>query len=304
MKMSDRAGYGGDEKGMQKLLSWHFSDVVGSLREEGGLLWRKDSPRRMAFDALVRTATEGVSLHLPLLLPLFVTHLEAECEPELRLSMMLLLETIIQQPTIQGHLSEHTTALINDIIVPNTVWRAGRVASTIRKVSLVCLWSLLKDGHVPTSVLFETVPTLLPILKTDLEDYDASSRQLVALSLEMIFTRLPGAFDEEPIRQLYPELLKRLDDSNDEVRKLICNTLKSFFTAAHPQVFCNGILDYMMDQLLIHLDDQDPSIQQAVLEVIKVGARVDGALVRKKVEAARGSHRSARYCDEILQGLR
>ena len=28
-----------------------------------------------------------------------------------------------------------------------------------------------------------------------------------------------GALGEEPVRELYPELLKRLDDSNDTVRK-------------------------------------------------------------------------------------
>lgn len=220
---------------------------------------------------------------------------------DMRLSMMALLESVLSNPLYNHNLSGYTKTILREILIPNTVWRAGRVASTVRKVALVCLYTLLEDQRIPKEVLYETVPELLPILKTDMEDYDASSRELVVKSLEQIFAALPMAFGEEPIRQLYPELLKRLDDSHDDVRTSVCRTMEKFLLAGSPEIFRSGILDYMIDQLLIHLDDQDAGIQQAVLRVLKVAMGVDGPMVKKKVEAARPCQRSPKLCDEILE---
>lgn len=290
---------------VEALLDAHFEEVVAWLRCQGPAeVWTKDAPRRMAFEALVREAQAGSAKHLHVVVPVLVTHLQPERDPEVRLAMMALLETVIARPASADALGPHTRAMVSDMILPNAVWKAGRVASTIRKVALVCLYTLLRDRRVPLPTLYETVPPLLPVLKTDLDDYDASSRQLVALSLEAIFLALPRAFDDEPIRQLYPELLKRLDDSSDDVRKSICGTLAAFLNAAAPEVFRGGILDYTLDQLFVHLDDQDPAIQDAVLRVLKAAAPIDPAMVEKKAQAARGSHRSPRYCDELLQALR
>jgi hypothetical protein len=61
-------------------------------------------------------------------------------------------------------------------------------------------------------------PALLPVLKTDLDDFDASTRELCCLSLGLMFEALPGALSEQPVHELYPSLLKRLDDSADPVR--------------------------------------------------------------------------------------
>ena len=43
-----------------------------------------------------------------------------------------------------------------------------------------------------------------------------------------MFERLRGAFGDQAIHDLYPKLLKRLDDSSDAVRSAICSTLDMF----------------------------------------------------------------------------
>ena len=45
---------------------------------------------------------------------------------------------------------------------------------------------------------------------------------------QMMFDMLPGALGEEPVRLMYPELLKRLDDSSDVVRRAVCATISAF----------------------------------------------------------------------------
>lgn len=69
------------------------------------------------------------------------------------------------------------------------------------------------------------------------------------------------AYAEEPVHQLYAEILKRLDDSNDTVRKAACQTFSTFLRAAPKEHFKGTIIDYTLDCLFVHLDDSDPSIQ-------------------------------------------
>lgn len=66
---------------------------------------------------------------------------------------------------------------------------------------------------------------------------------------------------EEPVHQLYSEILKRLDDSNDTVRKAACQTFITFLQAAPKEHFRGTIIDYSLDCLFVHLDDSDPDIQ-------------------------------------------
>ncbi len=151
--------------------------------------------------------------------------------------------------------------------------------------------------------LFLAAPKLLPILKTNLGDYDASSRQLVCLCLGLLFSALPGAFGSEPLHQLYPDLLKCLDDSSDDVRFAACSTLKSFLLCAKAEHFKGTLMDYLSDQLFVHLDDPDPVIQKAVFEILVVAASVDGETVKKKGMAARNCHREAKWVDALLKAI-
>jgi hypothetical protein len=62
-------------------------------------------------------------------------------------------------------------------------------------------------------------------------------------------------------RDMYPELLKRLDDGSDEIRKSVCCCIASFVKAVVPGGLSSTTKEYMLDQLFVHLDDQDTSIQ-------------------------------------------
>merc|ERR1711924_594455 len=102
------------------------------------------------------------------------------------------------------------------------------------------------------------------VLKGAVDDHDVNTRHLTCLVFHHLFDQLPGALSEEPVRQLYPELLKRFDDSSDIVRRSVCMAMKGFLRAAPPQHFAGTTIDYMLDCLFVHLDDPDPIMQQAV----------------------------------------
>ncbi|KAF0723782.1 hypothetical protein AaE_009838, partial [Aphanomyces astaci] len=119
----------------------------------------------------------------------------------------------------------------------------------------------------------------------------------------------------EPVSQLYHEILKRLDDSNDLVRKAACATYITFLRAAPRSHFRGTIIEYSMDALFVHLDDSDPDVQvertcslycgfhdtAAVYQVLKETFAVDPDMLTKKATDHRSRHRSPYYCDKLLE---
>jgi len=268
-----------------------------------GGTWPTHSPARRAFDALLRRGASSLvrANQLDSALPVITQHLHEKMEPDLKLAMLCLLQTLLSTPELAEGWPKHAQAIIQAALTHNMVWRAGRVASTVRKVAIACLYELLRHGYADPPCLFATAPPLLPILKTDLDDYDASTRELVCLCLERLFICLPKAFGEQPILELYPALLKRLDDSSDQVRLAVCSTMVPFFSAATPKAYQGTCIDYTLDQLFVHLDDNDLRVQQAVLAVIKAATPIDAKRVIKKAEDSRLAHRSTKLLDEVVE---
>jgi dynein assembly factor 5 len=168
-------------------------------------------------------------------------------------------------------------------------------------MAIACLYTLLHEGKLSRDALYETAPQLLPVLKTNLEDYDSTTRQLSCLSVAMLLEMLPGALGEDPVREMYPELLKRLDDSNDDVRRAGCNALAALFLSASPPAIQGTPLEYSVEQLLIHLDDKDTTIQEGVMKPLRVAASIDRPMVARKAAEARSNLLNPHFCDELLQ---
>ena len=65
-----------------------------------------------------------------------------------------------------------------------------------------------------------------------------------------------------------PELVKRLDDSSDQVRAVALKALGLWLSSLgedyHPQLY-GAHLEFLFQQLLLHLDDPDGSVQEQVL---------------------------------------
>jgi len=262
--------------------------------------WKNKSPPCLLFDAMIRNGGKAVATHIEHFVPTLMAHLTPSNEPELRLYFLAMLETALGDASLNQAFIPHMPDLLLEAVMPNCVWRAGRVASTVRKVTIACLYTLLKQGLANQQCLFKTAAQILPVLKGSLDDTDANTRHLTCLCFQHLFLALPGALSEEPVRQLYPEFLKRLDDSNDTVRRSVCLTFTSFFKAAPPQHFQGTVLDYTLDCLYVHLDDSDRIIQDAVFDVLKVTLVINRDLVLKKASEVRTRHRSPEYCDKIL----
>lgn len=293
-------------------------------------LWTGHSARKAAFEVLIRESPAAAWAHAELILPVLCKltaakprqaedteegitakynamsgHETLTGEVDIRVSMIALTEGWLRAGALDwtcgSHIATNASIIVKDIILPNLIWKAGKVEATVRKVALVALHSLLRAGSVSREILFSVAGELVPAVVSNMDDSEAVPRQLCCFCLEILFTRLRGAFGDESIHQIYPKLLKRLDDSDDSIRKAICKTFCSFLWCSDPKNFSSTTLDYSLDQFFLHLDDPDESIQEAVLQVILTIKGLNEALVLKKADANRMSHRSTIMCDRVVQ---
>ena len=251
-------------------------------------------------------------------LAIFRATLDPSRSPDLRIAQLALLCTVIQaarpnpdEAAPQGGGSDrralqetlHSLALpiITDVILPNLTWRAGHVASTIRKVAMACLHegtvSEVFDGHV----LFLAIARLLPVLKTTLSDDDAATRHLSCLFLHRGLAALEEKMDGDFGRQLFPDIVKRLDDSDDRVRLVTCDVLAAFLRVAPASHMRGSPVEYITDALLLHADDQDPAMQAAATAALDTCVAIDPAYVLRQARASRTKHRSPDICDRVAQ---
>lgn len=168
---------------------------------------------------------------------------------------------------------------------------------------MACTYTLLERGLASKPCLFQTGPQILPVLKSCLDDDDATTRNLVCLALQYLFMALPNSLSDQAVNELYPEILKRLDDSNDLVRRSGCATFIGLLGCAQKDSFKGTPIDYSLDCLFVHLDDPEREIQEAVYRAIEATIPIDQSLVLKKAKEHRMRHRSPHYCDQLIAQL-
>lgn len=296
--------------------------------------WDARSPGKTAFEVLVRDCPGECWRQHRAVLPVFRNQVQPPVKPaagsaeanalsyaaqrgeeaipssvnehvDLRLGLLVLLEGFIRAGASDwqcgAFLSEAAEGIVKEMLVPNMIWKIGRVEATVRKVALAAAYGLLKAGALRMENLARCATELVPLVVSNLDDMESTPRQIACLCLTVIFERLRGAFGDNAVREMYPKLIARLDDSNDAVRVSACHTLQMFLQCAHKSNFQGTTIDYILDQLFIHLDDPDPAIQEAVLPVIVVAANnVDKELALKKAENSKNSHRSPALCQRII----
>ena len=100
-----------------------------------------------------------------------------------------------------------------------------------------------------------------------MDDDNKSTRLISCRTLTRTFDLLGSRLDQDRLHNLYPDLLKRMDDSSDEIRVVATHTFLAYFDCFQEKYEVNlyhAHLEAIYKGLLVHLDDPDPSIQQAV----------------------------------------
>ncbi|XP_068434331.1 dynein axonemal assembly factor 5-like [Clinocottus analis] len=284
---------------MSQLLDW----LSGSVNT-----WSSYSPQRLQLHIIVIQSGPVIGEFVSPLMPLLFSCLQPDRDPEMRMSIFTMLAKLLLDATntldSKGHFRDESEKFLSDVLLPNLVWRAGRTAGAVRTAALSCLLALLHGGAIAPGQLLCLEEKLSPQVLSALEEDSQMSRLLACRSLSVVLRLIGTDLHPEALNKIYPALLKRLDDSSEEVRGVALQTLglwlSSLTKGYNPEHYAPH-LQLLFQQLLLHLEDPDVSVQ--VLEVLKKGSSVHPALLRKEAEAVRDQQRSPLHCDQLLQHI-
>ncbi|KAM9744970.1 dynein axonemal assembly factor 5 [Menidia menidia] len=286
---------------MRQLLDWLSASIN---------TWSAYSPQRLQLHIIVTQSGPVIGEFLNQMMPLLYSCLQPNRDTEMRMSIFTMLAKLLLDANntldSQGHFHDHAEKFLCDILLPNLVWHAGRTAAAVRTAALSCLLALLHGGAITSGQLLCVEEKLSPQLLSALEEDSQMSRLFACRSLSALLKLIGASLHHEALHKIYPELLKRLDDSSQEVRSVALQALglwlSSLTTDYNPEL-CAAHLQLLFQQLLLHLDDPDSSVQDQVLEILKKGSSVHPVLLRKEVQAVRDKQRSPLYCDRLLQHM-
>ncbi|KAM9096465.1 dynein assembly factor 5, axonemal [Sarcophilus harrisii] len=273
--------------------------------------WNCHSIELLQFEVVVTQSGPVLGKALNYFIPILKTCLQPTKDPQMRLKFFTILSqvllkassTVDSQQQFHGHLE----TVIKDILVPNLQWHAGRTAAAIRTTAVSCLWALIHSEILSSKQIIEIQELLMPQIINTLEEDSKMTRLMSCRIINIFLKYCTDIADADKFIKIYPELLKRLDDASNEVRIAATSSLISWLKCIRndddKKSFYKGNIQYLYKELLVHLDDPDNTIQDAVLGVLKEGSILFPDLLVEEIEAVKYKHRSLVYCEQLLQHI-
>jgi len=270
--------------------------------------WSSQSVEYFVYVALLSEANEALPNLLDDAIPIFVQCADTGMDSEMRLRMFTLLsQLLVGSPfieVIQRKLDPHVITLIRECILPNCVWQAGRVAAAVRSASMSFLWALLQSFVITETHLKDVLSEIIKQIVSCLDDHNETSR-LVAIKVVLKLLLVgKSSIHVDCLHTLYIDIMKRMDDSSDEIRVITSKCMAAFFNAL-PKNYNRDLfkahLEFIFKTLLVHLDDPSENVKIAVSECLKTGVEVHPGLLKLLAEDVRLKHKSPKYCDDLIK---
>merc|ERR1719378_733804 len=139
------------------------------------------------------------------------------------------------------------------------------------------------------------------MLKSCLDDsFSPDNRLIACLVLSNTLAELSEVISSDQLREIYPELLKRLDDSNDKIRVAICEALCVFFKCLPPK-WSRSLFEYILRTLFVHLDDPAPDIRQGIYAALEEAVHQDYNTFINEAKAATAKSSHPRLCEDLTR---
>ncbi|PVD38342.1 hypothetical protein C0Q70_00954 [Pomacea canaliculata] len=274
------------------------------------IAWTNHSPERHIFNTLLIEAGPVVGELLEEIVAIFKSCLKPEKDPEVRLKSFALLSQLMMNAAdtlnSQQRFEEFAVVIVKDVVLPNCVWQAGRTAAAVRTAAVSCLWALLQSSVLTSDKLEPVAEELITQMITTMDDDNKSTRLISCRVLTRTFDTMGNALDQDRLHNLYPELLKRLDDSSDEIRMMVTRTFLAYFDCFQNKYdvgLYRAHLEALYKGLLVHLDDPEEKIQEGVLEVLKKAGQLHPNLLLQEVENVKHKHRDPKFCNRLIQHM-
>ena len=234
-----------------------------------------------------------------------------------------------------GGLETRAVAILETVVFESLVWRAGATEAAARYAAVVCLGTMLRrslfasresrvgkntnasskdDASWKAPPLLISRKALGAVLRRDLvlapvfsameEDYYADTRLAACYALDGILATIGVDLGDERRRAAYPEILKRMDDSRDDVRVAAARCARRFFSDACPTDWDETNCLYFLKPFVVHMDDANERVCDAALDATLAAAAVKPNAVVEALAPARETHRRVGHVERALDAAR
>lgn len=266
--------------------------------------WRRNSPDRFAFDLYVKKANKSLENNWREVLIIIANCTEAERDIEMRIDMVILIEYLLDNSEIKEQIKFYSEFIILEILLPATMWKAQRPNYKVRKAALVCLIRIFKNNLIDVETLNEIFDKILNVLKSSSEDdWDPELRYLSLSALKSVLEFYNTKISLDQLNEVYPVLIKRLDDSQDSNRILVCSLFLIFFNIAKEVRISEGTCDYIVSTSFIHLDDPNENIRNSVLKFMEKASELYGNIVKKIASKNLSTFSNKQTLNKLLTNL-
>eukprot|EP00956_Cyclotella_meneghiniana_P007002 scaffold9429_cov71-Cyclotella_meneghiniana.AAC.2 len=322
------------------LLDIYFRHIAMKITKSEPFPWKRSDPAFLAMDALLRNAKGStVRNNFELVEPLFIHHLplntdnvrdndivaaDQDEQYSTRIWIMSLLQAVLSDATFsEGSSDQITFDRISAVLLVNLIWKSGTYAAALRKMSAAALFSLLhRCSDCICGMEYETVKFLLPILQSNLDDVESSTREMSCLCLQLVLKHMSHltfqelwSNDTRVIDSIHPHLLSLLDDSHDPVRLASIMTIDCFLNIAITSqndsggdscFLCHSALECIAESLVLAMDDSQSDIQyhafivlSSFVELVQQHDEIIG-IIQRHVTNGLNTHRDGEYCKSLL----
>ena len=271
-------------------------------------------------------------------LAVFTSAGEQSRDPRLRAAMLRAMDAAFEEPppgpdgvfmrenrggALIGGLDRRAVAILETVVLESLVWRAGATAAAARYAAVVCLGTMLRrslffsssprrsESNASTllvsrrallAVLLKHHSSLLPgVFSAMEEDYYAETRKAACYALDGVLATAGVDLGDELRRATYPEILKRMDDSRDDVRVAAARCARRFFSEACPVDWDETNCLYFLKPLFVHMDDPNEDVRNAVLDAALAAAERKPAALLEALTPARETHRFREHVERALE---
>ena len=232
--------------------------------------WNDNSLEPIIFAKLVTDFGLSEDINEPVMF-ILKQSLNPARDVQLRTRFLLLIPTVFgsSQTNSAKFLENSLEDIINDMVLPNIQWKAGRAASAVRMTSIASLALIMQTDTIKNvKIKQETLDSFLKAMLATLDDDNKSTRLYVSKIVYILLSSYGKRFDKDQLHKLYPELVKRLDDQSEEIRAEILNVFYVYvdclLNGGYDRVLYQAHLQFVYENLLLYLDDSDFNIQTKV----------------------------------------
>jgi hypothetical protein len=191
--------------------------------------------------------------------------------------------------------------VVIEICLQGISWKVGKPTEAIRRIACLSFTQAIINENISKDALMSQSKKVCSLFKGCIEDeWSVNLRQSGLNFIKILASEIKNELTQEFLYEIYPIVLSRLDDSNDDIRILAVDALGVVINCSNFR-FSKSTMEYIISILFLHMDDPNESLRNRIFWLLKLSSEGDS---KEIIEQAAGTnlelYKHKKYCQELL----